>query len=189
MGDKAGSSTTESKSKAVYDFYEVDYKIYQEMHDLRMTTTVKAHTDKMRRLLAALLSTKDSPEVKKSVEATAEYYFIKGCPRDLQLELRLRRIGRELTVYNIFQMAEEFDQICHYQPDVDETGTTESDPSAQSSVLATRDNKRLQPLTASERQWLRENNGCFKCRKLGHISHECTRGLKNPKGPRRGSRQ
>ncbi|KAF9549591.1 hypothetical protein BGW38_009580, partial [Lunasporangiospora selenospora] len=37
-------------------------------------------------------------------------------------------------------------------------------------------NDGLKPLTASERQWLRDNNGCFKCREVGHHQRECSKG-------------
>jgi hypothetical protein len=35
--------------------------------------------------------------------------------------------------------------------------------------------QRLAPLTEAERDYLRKNNGCFKCRKLGHYQSSCPR--------------
>ena len=39
---------------------------------------------------------------------------------------------------------------------------------------------RLGKLTDKDREYLRENNGCFKCRKLGHMARDCRVKFANP---------
>jgi hypothetical protein len=51
------------------------------------------------------------------------------------------------------------------------------------STIAPPPSTTIAKLTPKEREYLIKNNGCFKCRKLGHFSSECTTPRSAPKKP------
>jgi hypothetical protein len=60
--------------------------------------------------------------------------------------------------------------------------------SSASSLASSSVSKPLAPLTPAERDYLRANNGCFRCRKLGHFYDQCPGTATLPPSSRSASR-
>ena len=103
--------------------------------------------------------------------------------------LKLALVSRDLPdeygdyVTAVAKVASALEQ-CHYTtrrahpPFAAAPATTPQDPDAMDWTSTPVTGAALKPLTDTERNYLRNNNGCFRCRQInaGHISRNCPRG-------------
>lgn len=181
------------------DFLRV---VRHSLATLRMTSTVEDYTTESRRLLSVLTSEAKDVSARYEIESMAHISFIEGCPKSLQQLLSAMLVTQALTVEQLYQAAEKYDRIYHFQSDVAPLSSATAAPTprlTQPAVVATNlaaanpmameiDNLRVElnylktqlyqrtnrsPLSRGEREDLTRRRGCFKCRQEGHFARDC----------------
>ncbi|KAF9913497.1 hypothetical protein BX616_009952, partial [Lobosporangium transversale] len=99
-----------------------------------MVSTVVDYVAETRELLTALLADEASVGGQKVIEDFAFICFVQGCAPTLNHLLRSLQVTQTLTVYRLFEAAEQYDRVYSFQPG--NKASTRQTPSTQASVTA-----------------------------------------------------
>ncbi|KAG0318464.1 hypothetical protein BGZ99_005682 [Dissophora globulifera] len=195
----------EKQFKSVFIPSDFGSQIRVRLASLRMSSTVNLYINETRQLLNALLADVDDISERKEIDSFACFSFIQGCPQSLNVLLRGLQIVKSVDSNDLMHAARQYDDIYHFKPDSKPSVGSFSDSTQSSDVIlelksvdpTAKENNRLRreinalrnglrnkgnlaPLTAAERQRLKQRGACYRCRQDGHMARECGNGsLKN----------
>ncbi|KAF9547106.1 hypothetical protein BGW38_009645 [Lunasporangiospora selenospora] len=112
----------ERRFKLAYIPSDFDSVLRSRLATLRMSTTVDAHVAEARRLLTALLADASSDLTRIELQKLAHVSFLEGCPKSLQQLLRALMVSQTLSVYQLFEAAEQYDRVYNFTPDGKNSG-------------------------------------------------------------------
>ena len=84
------------------------------------------------------------------------------------------KITDEDNLESVMDLAERYDNIIYSQGTIPFVRTRPNASTSSRNDPMDIDNSQLSKLTDQQRDFLIKNKGCFKCRKLGHFSRDCT---------------